>query len=71
MEVIEILREFSASVAGAEITLPDPNPAFTVGEVMQFYSGKYPELTTANWTGPEIINDKRVYTFSTILGNKG
>jgi len=71
MEVIEIKREFKVSMSGDPIVLPDPNPDYTVQEVMEFYSGQYPELTTASWTGPEVVNDKRVYTFSTVLGNKG
>lgn len=59
------------SLGNENITLPDPNPEFTAHEVMEFYSGQHPDLTTANLSGPKIKDDKRIYTFSTVLGNKG
>lgn len=71
MEIIKITREFTIKQKGAEIKLPDPNPVFTPNEVMGFYSSQYPELTTATCQGPNIIKDKQVYTFSTVIGTKG
>jgi PRTRC genetic system protein C len=38
---------------------------------MGFYSVKYPELTTATVTGPEVVGDEAVYTFKTTVGTKG
>lgn len=54
-----------------EILLADPNPAFSPQEVMDFYSGTYPELTTAKIEGPEIVNDALQFRFQTTLGTKG
>lgn len=52
-------------------TLDDPNPDFSVDEVMGFYSVKHPELTTASVSGPEVVGDKAVYEFKTVVGTKG
>lgn len=71
MIVTELMREFHIDRKGETIKLPDPNPEFTPQEVMDFYSGTYAELTTASWNGPTISNDKRIYTFTTVIGNKG
>jgi PRTRC genetic system protein C len=54
-----------------KIMLDDPNPNFTPEEVMNFYSNEYPELTTANITGPQLVKDSAVYSFTTIIGDKG
>ena len=43
----------------------------TPDAVMHFYSHSYPELTTATVQGPEIRDDRSVYTFKTTLGTKG
>lgn len=51
--------------------LADPNPDFNVDEVMGFYSVKYPELTTATVSGPEIEGDTATYTFKSTIGTKG
>ena len=54
-----------------EILLADPNSAFSAQEVLDFYSGTYPELTTAKIEGPEIVNDALQFRFQTTLGTKG
>jgi PRTRC genetic system protein C len=51
--------------------LPDPNPKMTPEEAMSFYTNTYPDLTNANVFGPEIENDKVVYTFKSTVGVKG
>lgn len=51
--------------------LPDPNPALSPEEVMNFYANQYPELTTSNVHGPKIENDNAVYEFKTTVGTKG
>lgn len=64
-------REFKFKKDGTQVTLPDPNPEFTVEEVMQFYSGQYPELTTATLEGPKIEGKTAVYGVKTTVGTKG
>ena len=51
--------------------LEDPGKQMSPDEVMQFYSGTYPELTTSNVHGPKIDGDKAVYEFKTTVGTKG
>ncbi len=52
-------------------TLDDPNKNMTPDEVMAFYAGTYPELTTSNVHGPKIESGKAVYEFKTTVGTKG
>lgn len=52
-------------------TLDDPNKNMTPDEVMAFYAGTYPELTTSNVHGPKIEGGKAVYEFKTTVGTKG
>ena len=54
-----------------ERTLSDPNKTMTPEEVMQFYSGTFPELTTSTVHGPKMDGDKAVYEFKTVVGTKG
>lgn len=54
-----------------ERTLSDPDKSMTPDEVMNFYAGTYPELTTSNVHGPKVENDKVVYEFKTTVGTKG
>lgn len=54
-----------------EITLADPDPAWSVEAVLQFYSGSYPLLTTAQVSGPVIDNDSVQYRFDSVMGTKG
>ncbi len=67
MQVISLKRKFFFD----DETLEDPNPDFTVDEVMGFYSVKYPELTTATVHGPEVKGDEAHYSFKTVVGTKG
>lgn len=71
LEVINLKREFKFKKDGTTVTLPDPNPEFSVDEVMQFYSGQYPELTTATMDGPKIEGKSAVYSVKTTVGTKG
>ena len=71
LEVSEQKRIFKFSHNDEDVTLDDPNPEMTTDEVRKFLSGKYPELTNANITGPKIENDQSVYSFSTAIGKKG
>lgn len=71
IEVTTLTREFKFKKDGTNITLPDPNPEFTAQEVMNFYGGQYPELTTASLDGPKIEGRTAVYTVKTTVGTKG
>lgn len=70
-KVTNIGRSFFIKRKGEDIPLEDPNPNMSPEDVMKFYSGKYPELTTSNVTGPKIVDNKSQYTFQTIIGEKG
>lgn len=54
-----------------EIRLSDPSNKMSPEEVMDFYSGTYPILTTAKIEGPEITGDEIEFKFITTLGTKG
>ena len=71
IEVTNLKREFKFKKDGATVTLPDPNPDFSCDEVMQFYSGQYPELTTATMEGPKVEGKTAVYSVRTTVGTKG
>lgn len=51
--------------------LQDPDPNMLPEDVLNFYSGTYPELTTSNVHGPVVEDDKAVYEFKTTVGTKG
>lgn len=71
LEVTNLDREFKFKKDGTEVTLPDPNPEFSVQEVLQFYSPQYPELTTATIEGPKVQGKTAVYSAKTTVGTKG
>lgn len=71
LSVSSLERTFKFKNGETKITLQDPNPEMSPEEVMDFYSGNYPELTTATVHGPEIENDMIVYRFKTTIGTKG
>ncbi len=51
--------------------LPEINVKLPPKEVMQVWSNTYPELNNGQVIGPEIKDEKQVFTFKTILGEKG
>lgn len=53
------------------LVLPDPNRKLSPEEVKAVFATTYPELATAAITGPEVVGDKLLYTFSAALGVKG
>jgi len=71
VQVTNLTREFKFKKDGTPITLPDPNAEFTVQEVLNFYGGQYPELTTATLDGPKVEGSKAVYSVQTTVGTKG
>ncbi|SEO07928.1 PRTRC system protein C [Mucilaginibacter gossypiicola] len=64
-------RVFIHKENGQELTLTDPNPAFSPEAVMNFYAPTYPILTNARLTGPEIKKDTIQYRFESTMGTKG
>lgn len=71
LEITNLKREFKFKKDGTQVTLPDPNPEFSTTDVLQFYSGQYPELTTATLDGPKIEGKSAVYSVKTTVGTKG
>lgn len=71
LEAKQLTREFTFKKDGTTVTLPDPNPDFTQEEVLQFYSGQYPELTTATMDNGKVDGNKFVYSVKTTVGTKG
>jgi len=54
-----------------EKELEDPNPEWNTKQVVDFYSGSYPELVNSTLEGPDIVKEKMVYTVNTKTGTKG
>ena len=71
IDVTRLKREFKFKKDGTTVTLPDPNPEFSTDEVLRFYSGQYPELTTATLDGPKVEGKTAVYAVKTTVGTKG
>jgi len=71
LKVINTKRSFVIKNNSKEVVLKDPNPNMEPVDVMRFYSGQYPELTSSNVSGPKIKEGIAVYTFQTIIGDKG
>lgn len=68
LSIKNVERKFSLD---GKTTLPDPNPALSVKEVQDLYSNQYPELNNATIEGPVMKKDVQVFTFKTVLGEKG
>lgn len=71
LQITAIPRVFVLSQNGQDIRLSDPSGIFTPEQVMDFYSGTYPILTTAKIEGPEMTGDEIQYRFITTIGTKG
>jgi PRTRC genetic system protein C len=71
--VKNVVREFKVKRNNAkdDVVLPDPNPNMEPIDVMKFYSGQCPELTSASVNGPNMKNGKAIYLFETVIGEKG
>lgn len=69
LNITTAVRVFIIDKPGIEI--PDPDPEMSLEDVMNLYSGMYPELTTATISGPEYRDDKVVYRFKSVIGTKG
>jgi len=71
LQVEGLNRVFVRQHGGKTTELPDPNPAMPPDKVAAHFAGHFPDLATAGVTGPEIKDDKAVYTFTTRVGTKG
>ena len=65
------IRSFVLKRKDEDVVLDDPNPNMTPEEVCKFYSGRYPELTSASASGPKLKEGKAVYYFEAVIGDKG
>lgn len=64
-------RIFIINNNGQEIRLPDPEPHWSAETVLNFFSGKYPILTTATISKPKINDDRVEIRFESVMGTKG
>lgn len=62
------VREFRFEKNGTKVKLSDPNPTFTVEEVLRFYAPQYPYLVTALVDTPKPEGDTLVYNITTSVG---
>lgn len=67
MQITALTRVFKYE--GQE--LADPGANFTPAQVLDFYSGNFPELVSAEVEGPNELDGKMVYTFKRSTGVKG
>lgn len=67
MDIQNLQREFRYN----GVALADPNQAFTLPQVRDFYANVYPEITSADIEGPEQLGAKVIYTFRRAVGTKG
>ena len=62
---------FKMNEKGKEIGLPDINPNVSPEEVKRFYHVQYPDLLRATIGGPELLNGKAKYTFTSKTDSHG
>jgi len=67
MQIQELIRTFKYN----SVKLADPNPAFTLVQVRDFFANIYPEIISADIEGPEVIGNANVYSFRRAVGTKG
>ncbi|WP_289074722.1 MULTISPECIES: PRTRC system protein C [Bacteroidaceae] len=67
LQVTGLVRTFKFN----DKVLADPNPEMTPDEVLLFYSGTYPELTTSNVHQRLTEEGQLEYEFKTTIGTKG
>jgi len=72
MEVLQLEREFTFSLNGKDIKLPDPNPAWPETQVRKFYADQYGELANAGLKSqPAVVGNKFSYTWEIGIGTNG
>ncbi len=67
----DLKRTFVFDNSGQKVTLADPEPRWSVEDVLNFYSNSYPILATAKISAPKIENDTIQYQFESVIGTKG
>lgn len=67
----QLERVFILTDKGQQIKLTDPEPAWSVQAVLNFYANTYPILTTAKVSAPVICEDTIQYKFESVMGTKG
>lgn len=71
MKTLIMPRIFEVEIDYKDIKLPDPNPEWSVKEVMEHYANTYPELTNCSFNEPKIENDELIYKISSDKGQHG
>ena len=64
-------RKFVFKNKGKEIELEDFNPNASPEEIVKFYSGQYPELTSATVDEPKYVGNSTVFNISSSPGTLG
>lgn len=67
IEVKPIVRIFKYQ----QLELADPGQELSPEQVVEFYSGVYPELVKATVEGPELQGTKEIYRIERAVGRKG
>ena len=67
----QLERVFILHDKGQDIRLSDPEPRWSVDDVMNYYANIYPILTTAKVSAPQIREDTVEYRFESVMGTKG
>lgn len=67
IEVKPIVRIFKYQ----QLELPDPGRELSPEQVVEFYSGVYPELVKATVEGPELHGTKEIFRIERAVGRKG
>lgn len=69
-ELMPRVFEFDQGPDIKVIELPDPDSNASPEEVKATYITTYPLLATSSIIGPEVKNDRKVFTFQLALGTK-
>ena len=64
-------RIFILKENGQDVRLTDPEPRWSVQAVMNFFANRYPILTTAKASAPQIKDEAIEYRFESVMGTKG
>ncbi|WDT82723.1 MAG: PRTRC system protein C (plasmid) [Candidatus Manganitrophus sp.] len=67
IEVKQIVRIFKYQ----QLELADPGRELSPEQVVEFYSGVYPELVKATVEGPELQGTREIYRMERAVGRKG
>lgn len=67
----DLERVFLMQENNTEIRLADPEPAWSVEAVLNFYMNLYPILATAKISPAKIADDEVHYRFESVIGTKG